>query len=322
VSILPISSFCGRLVKLALGIDEAIHGGNKGNEGNIDSTGSTGNKGNTGNKVTSGVIREKSLAVPTRDLDLEYNAAVKPLTPPRARLPPPPPAPRAPALPLEEAKDHAPRLWLLPGANAEPGAFDGVPNCIEITKSTFTVGRGSYCDAAFDSSIRPKLISKLHATLHVGTSLNGTPMLEVTDRGSTNGTYVDGNKVFERTALPHGTRVIFGGMPGAEGKRSGSEIIFMVDVPTREAPLLPEADRLIPAAVVPRKTVLPRLGVVRCLSRGTSRVDAHLSKLWPASVHWQVDRAKGEKGENRWSYSREASPLSPSQHLPAIQGPM
>ena len=319
MSILPISSFCGRLVKLALGIDEAIHGGNKGNEGNIDSTG---NKGNTGNKVTSGVIREKSLAVPTRDLDLEYNAAVKPLTPPRARLPPPPPAPRAPALPLEEAKDHAPRLWLLPGANAEPGAFDGVPNCIEITKSTFTVGRGSYCDAAFDSSIRPKLISKLHATLHVGTSLNGTPMLEVTDRGSTNGTYVDGNKVFERTALPHGTRVIFGGMPGAEGKRSGSEIIFMVDVPTREAPLLPEADRLIPAAVVPRKTVLPRLGVVRCLSRGTSRVDAHLSKLWPASVHWQVDRAKGEKGENRWSYSREASPLSPSQHLPAIQGPM
>ena len=141
-------------------------------------------------------------------------------------VPPPIASPGRVAGEMEDAVPRPPRLWLLPGANADPRAFESVPNCIEVTKSSFTVGRGNYCDAMFDSASRPRMVSKLHATLHVGKSLDGSPMLEVTDRGSTNGTFVDGSKIFQRTALRHGSRIMFGNFP-----KQGNQIVFMVELP-------------------------------------------------------------------------------------------
>ena len=63
---------------------------------------------------------------------------------------------------------RAPCLWLLPNITADAQAYEGVPNCIEISKPSFSVGRGGFCDSVFDSETKPRLVSKLHATLHVG----------------------------------------------------------------------------------------------------------------------------------------------------------
>ena len=156
------------------------------------------------------------------------------------------------------------------------------------------------------------MVSKFHATLHVGKSLDGSPMLEVTDRGSTNGTFVDGSKIFQRTALRHGSRIMFGNFP-----KQGNQIVFMVELPGRgggggaggsdgaEGAAKRGASPIGGSLEEPRDDMvrrLPQLARLRLASRGASRTDKILRNLWPDSIQWSIGRAQSREAQSRESF--------------------
>lgn len=89
-------------------------------------------------------------------------------------------------------------MWTLQGVASEHSGllFRILPGTLK------TVGRAPRADFVIDVP----LVSRVHCRL-MATASNE---LELEDMGSTNGTFVNGKKVTEKTTLNHGDRVMFG----------------------------------------------------------------------------------------------------------------
>lgn len=81
---------------------------------------------------------------------------------------------------------------------------DGVARRVRVVGQKFVIGRHSDCDL----SIPDGRLSRTHAEID-----RTGEIWEISDAGSSNGTEVNGNPVFERVPLADGHRVSFGGFP-------------------------------------------------------------------------------------------------------------
>ena len=106
----------------------------------------------------------------------------------------------------------------------DPKAYESLPSRIVINKSEMTLGRGRLCDIVLDSKLKPSLVSKVHAVLYTTIIPASTKRekamglrqfeIQLSDVKSTNGTFVDGQKVTSkpgfRITLKHGSRIVLG----------------------------------------------------------------------------------------------------------------
>jgi pSer/pThr/pTyr-binding forkhead associated (FHA) protein len=83
----------------------------------------------------------------------------------------------------------------------EPGAHPGEKRSILVAKDEFLIGRGSDCDLR----IKASAISRHHCLLR----LRGQE-ITVQDLGSSNGTYVNGQRVRSQTELHNGDQLALG----------------------------------------------------------------------------------------------------------------
>ena len=102
-----------------------------------------------------------------------------------------------------------------------------IPKILKVFEGRTVVGREMGCDIVLDSKIQSKMISKVHAMIYGSYDDEGNAKMHLVDCNSTNGSYVNGQRVsIARVSILDGATIMFGRKSRKREKRS--ELIYQV----------------------------------------------------------------------------------------------